>query len=91
MTPEQIEAMAREAGIRPDNDLCGIAHVPAAAITRFAALVRANALEDAARVCEGKSEWYQATEGRKYPELRSDAETGADRCAVAIRAIKETP
>ena len=42
--------------------------------------------ERAARVCEGISDAYNRREGLKYPELKTDAETGADECADAIRA-----
>lgn len=39
-----------------------------------------------AAICEAISEEYQRSEGRNYPELKSDAETGAAKCADAIRA-----
>lgn len=48
---------------------------------------RAQALEEAANVCEAIADEYQRTEGRRYPELKSDAEMGASACEAAIRAL----
>lgn len=67
-----IEAMARKAGF------CGpsgffVPHLQE--LTRFAALVRAQALADAARVCEGLS-------GRSY-----EFDMGRLHSAAAIRAL----
>lgn len=42
--------------------------------------------ERCANLCEDIGDEYQRSEGRKYPELKSDAETGASKCAAAIRA-----
>lgn len=42
-----------------------------------------------AKVCEGIEDEYQRTEGRRYPELKSDAQKGAGDCAAAIRARGE--
>lgn len=58
MTPEDIARMAREAGMHNDGcwwfdgDSNAQCDVSTAALTRFAALVRAQALEDAAKECE---------------------------------------
>ena len=46
----------------------------------------ARAVEECAAICEGIEDRYQETEGHKYPELKSDAQTGASDCAAAIRA-----
>ncbi len=47
--------------------------------------------ERAARVCERIADDYNQREGLKYAELKTDAETGANECADAIRAgAKET-
>lgn len=47
-------------------------------------------LERAAKVCEEISEEYARSESRKYPELKTDAETGASDCEHAIRALKDS-
>lgn len=41
--------------------------------------------ERCASLCEDISDEYQRREGRKYPELRTDAQEGASKCAAAIR------
>lgn len=41
--------------------------------------------ERAARVCEAVADDYRAREGLKFAELKTDAETGANDCAAAIR------
>lgn len=46
----------------------------------------ARAIEECAVICEGIEDEYQRREGHKYPELKSDAQTGASDCAAAIRA-----
>jgi hypothetical protein len=38
-----------------------------------------------AKLCEDISDEYQRREGMKYPELKTDAQTGADDCVSAIR------
>jgi hypothetical protein len=54
-----------------------------------AAIERARADErmKCAKVCEAISDQYREREGLRYPELRSDAETGAGECAAAIEAL----
>ena len=47
--------------------------------------------ERAATVCERIADDYNRQEGLKYPELKTDAETGADECADAIRAGAKEP
>ena len=42
--------------------------------------------ERCAKLCDDISDEYQRTEGRRYPELKSDAQEGASACADAIRA-----
>ena len=83
MSMTDIERMAREAGMHNDgqwwfdgdsNAQCDVSTV---ALTRFAALVRAQALEDAARVCEA----IVAANEYAY----------ADECAAAIRALAGQP
>lgn len=51
----------------------------------YAAQEVAAERERCAKLCEDISEEYQRREGRKYPELRTDAEEGANKCAAAIR------
>lgn len=48
-----------------------------------------DALEAAAKVCESIADEYQRREGLKYPELKSDAETGASKCEAEIRKLME--
>ena len=81
-TPEEITAMAKEAGatkfyqerqsISQDNYLVGQAF-----LERFAALVAAKELEACAQVCEGFKQGNSAT----YID-----DDWADMCAEAIRA-----
>ena len=47
--------------------------------------------ERAATVCERIADDYNRREGLKYPELKTDAETGANECADAIRAGAKEP
>ena len=48
---------------------------------------RAATLEECRAKCEAIANEYARTEGRRYPELKSDAETGASACEAAIRAL----
>lgn len=57
-------------------------------LTRFAALVRAQALEDAAKVCEAIRDEYQRRESLLFSENKTDAQEGADDCAAAIRGMR---
>lgn len=50
---------------------------------------RRQALEEAARVCDSVADKYQERDDAKWPEMKSDAQTGANSCADAIRALKE--
>jgi hypothetical protein len=38
-------------------------------------------------LCEAISDQYREREGLRYPEMRTDAETGAGECAAAIEAL----
>jgi hypothetical protein len=58
------------------------------AMRAIAELVEQATLERAAKVCEEISDEYARTESRRYPELKTDAETGASDCEDAIRALK---
>lgn len=87
MTTDLIERLAREAGaakfyperqaVKEDAYLVGRGFLEG-----FARLVA----EECAKVCEDASDEYQRSEGRRFPELKTDAEAGADHCAHAIRA-----
>lgn len=48
---------------------------------------RASVLEEAAMACEDISDEYGDREGGKWPELKSDAQSGAKACENAIRAL----
>lgn len=71
-----IEALAREAGGSPPNQRRNFWEFLPADLTRFAALIRAQALDDAARVCDVTP---------PYP-FRPSIEA-----AHAIRALKDKP
>lgn len=53
--------------------------------------VRDAALEEAAKICEQLGDEYDEREGRKYPELRTDAVSGCRDCESAIRALQSPP
>jgi hypothetical protein len=56
-------------------------------LTRFAHLVRAAALEEAAGVCENVSFGAMNDWSLKYKPLDQGREIGAGECAAAIRAL----
>lgn len=58
---------------------------------RYAAAVEAAAIERCRAACEAIADEYQRKEGMKYPELKSDAQTGASDCEAAIRALGQKP
>ena len=75
---KDIESMAREAGMVVVGDQFSLLPF----LVRFAALVRAQALEQAARVCEAQEyQYWRASEDQDF--------TPQD-CADAIRAIADT-
>jgi hypothetical protein len=85
----KLEDLAREAG-GIDTEAGGgrwCWRFSDAELTRFAALVRAQALDEAAAVCEGRS-------GTMSMFVSSNAWRDHDRaikgCAAAIRALKES-
>ena len=53
-----------------------------------AALVRSQAIEDAAKVCEAIRDEYQRRESLLFSENKTDAQEGADDCAAAIRGMR---
>ena len=53
--------------------------------------VRNAALEEAAAICEKIGDEYDEREGRRYPELRTDAVGGCRDCESAIRALQSPP
>ena len=67
------------------RDLDGNAAHPLYTADQLAAAVAAER-ERAARVCERIADDYNQRESLKYAELKTDAETGANECADAIRA-----
>jgi hypothetical protein len=68
------------------NDTAGQHWGDEAHFQRFANMLLAAEREACAKVCDEISEEYGRREARRYPGLRTDAEMGADVCAVAIRA-----
>ena len=96
---KSIIELAREAGLYVGTNLSGVMlvghakhdslliHLDIDDLTRFAALVRAQALEEAARLVEPSEEHRQDAScgylgGTEGVEL-------LDNCAAAIRALKE--
>jgi hypothetical protein len=86
MTDDTLERLAREAGMLPalgGGFTYTYGAIPADMLARFAALVRADALEQAAKVCEAQEyQYWRASEDQDF--------TPQD-CADAIRALKDTP
>ena len=69
----------------PGTDRTPQHNVPLFTADQLAAAVAAER-ERAAQVCDRIADDYNRREGLKYPELKTDAETGANDCADAIRA-----
>ena len=67
-------------------DLDGNAAQPLYTAKAETAAAVAKERERAATVCERIADDYNRREGLKYAELKTDAETGANECADAIRA-----
>lgn len=80
MTNKIIEA-ARQAEAYATSQTTDIVDWKAIAQERFYAIARAEALEDAAKVCDRGAEMM----------LHGYKREGAARCAESIRALKEQP
>lgn len=52
-----------------------------------AAAARRQALEEARDACERISEGYWLRESNQWPEMKTDAQTGASDCEAAIRSL----
>lgn len=99
-TPEQLAALAEQcdkvtkslsycvAQIPEFASVPGIAEALALPDIATPALnrIEARGMLKAAEICERISDEYHDREGAKYPELKTDAETGASDCESAIRA-----
>ena len=89
MTPDEIIEAARDAGFDPhdmsDDFTCNLKD-----LTRFAALVRNAALEEAAVVSEAVGQEANLAWRSAYRTLDQGIERGADDCADTIRNLKET-
>lgn len=86
-----IEALAREAGFKPTTHLSGrvsIASQSMARFERFAALVRAQALEDAAQLCDEVATDLEAEILRRggSQEDADAANAAAKLCAEELRS-----
>ncbi len=79
MTDEEFERLATLYGFAPSRPLREL----------LEAAVRAER-EACAKVCEDIEEAYRRQESIRYPALRTDAETGSEECAAAIRARNNT-
>ena len=77
-----IMELAIEAGIIVKSNKFNISGTAPEAIERFAALVRAKALEEAAKLCD--------EEAKAWARLNAQDEEGfgATQCAAAIRGLK---
>lgn len=85
-----IERMAREAGCFTPGASRNYWAVTEPALERFAALVRAQAREDAARVCSGIAAGYAGYARRLAGQHATHAagqRDGSNECAAAIRAL----
>ena len=89
MTREDIIRIAREAGL-PLAWISEKGVIQWGQLERFAALVAAAEREACAKVCEDIEEAYRRQESIRHPALRTDAETGSEECAAAIRARGNT-
>ena len=76
---KSIIELAREAGMTITNSFADEMFI--AVLTRFAALVRNEALEEAALVCETNADRWPGT-SKVYAAME---------CAAAIRALKDKP
>lgn len=89
MTPQEIIAMAREAGFEVTEHAIKATNVYGEIdeeLARFAALVSAKEREACAKACEEVARKYEERHRGCYPEDMVPAETGADDCVEAIRA-----
>ena len=92
MTNKIIEA-AQEAGFTLQRDERLFREM----LSRFYAIARAEALEDAAKVCDALKDKALASQDRKHlddltnTQIRMVAHLGHGNCADAIRALKEQP
>lgn len=86
MTPEELERLAREAGFTPCRGTPGnhVQPVEVETLARFAALVRAQALEDAAREFDRRN---TGPDGKPLGIGFYDPHEPAE----IIRALKEQP
>ena len=78
--PEPPECYVTSGG----RDLWSLEQLQAYAARAVAEAV-AREREACAVLCEDISDEYQRREGRRFPELKTDAEYGAGECARAIR------
>lgn len=82
LTPAKLQELAREAGLTIDGDSVRSPHLDCVALgdlARFAALVRAAVLEEAARVCDALED--EITDPYDWPNPAV--------CADAIRALAQ--
>lgn len=84
MDKQKVVEIAKNSGFDPHDMSCDFT-VNLENILEFAAAI----LREAAGVCEQISDDYSASEGRKWPELKTDAETGARDCQLRIEHIAE--
>jgi len=90
-----IEKLAREAGFSVQRDEFMFREL----LARFTALIRAEVLEEAAKVCEtlANDRWalykgrapYTGYEKQRASDYTQGESDGADHCAAAIRALKD--
>ena len=90
MNQAEIIAMAKEAGLLPDNSHPApetrAMRQRSNAVQRFAARVAAKEREACAKDCEEVARKYEEQHRGCYPSGMVPAEMGADDCVEAIRA-----
>ena len=108
MTQDRIIELARKAGLKVATNISGvtlvgspldglpaIAHITIEEMERFAALVRAEALEEAAGMCEARSmaqfPQSHAGLGFSFSQQWDAARTAERQCASAIRLLNGQP
>ena len=82
--------MDRNTAVTTWREVCGSDMIMALPPTgrlleEFARRIEAAEREACANLCADISDDYYKRDGLKYPELKTDAQAGAERCELAIR------
>ena len=88
MSRESFEAWIKlDSTLSVERDGDGYADMDVYLMWRVWPVAQDDAFERAAKVCEVISDDYQSRESLRYPEMKTDAATGAGDCELAIRAL----